>query len=1245
MMKRLPAIAICILLSICSFAQQINSDANKNIVTQYLRQNQQSWNLTENDITGWTFSDMYSNKATGITYLYVHQEVGGVRIYKAVSAVTVRDGKVLSFGKRIYPSASSKINTLHPSLTETEAIQKAADYLGLSVTEDLKAIGKDPKSNESIFSAGGISQEPIHVGIVFQPVKNALRLAWNINIHLLDDSHWWNVRIDAVTGEYLDKNDWTVHCEFDNGQPASTNNFAVTPVSQPVSPALPQQSSLLPAYNVYPLPIESPNFGTASLVNNPADAIASPFGWHDTDGAAGAEYTITRGNNVYAYDDIADQNTPGFSADGTSSLTFNFPYLLAQQPGTYLDAATVNLFYVNNAIHDMLYHNGFDEASGNFQENNYGNGGIGGDYVEAEAQDGGGTNNANFSTPNDGGNGRMQMYLWTGGAPSFLTVNSPGSIAGNYAAMEAGFGPAVSTTITSDFVLADDGVPATADACDPLVNGASMGGKIVVMDRGICNFVDKVLAAQAEGAVAAIIINNAAGAPFAMGDNGNGASVTIPSVMISLADGNIIKNEIALGNTVNGSLNPPSGAAVDVDGSLDNGIVVHEFGHGVSNRLTGGPSNSNCLGNGEQAGEGWSDYFGLLFTLESGDLGTDSRGIGTYALRQLASGSGIRRFPYSTDMSVNPQTYADLALSPEVHDIGEIWCMAVWEMTWAFIDQFGFDPDWINGTSGNNIALKLVMEGMKLQPCGPGFLDARDAILLADENLYGGIHKCLIWTAFAKRGMGFDAVQGSSDVAGDETAGFTLPTLCQTPTSAPSADFIADVTSTCHGIVNFTDQSTDIPQGWSWDFGDGGTSILQNPSHTYLTNGTFTVKLVVTNTLGADSLIRTSYITVSFPSAPVVNGDTAICAGDTTSLTATPAAGNAIEWRDISNNVLFTGNTFNTPPITAATTYNAYEVSPSALQNVGPVNNTFGTGGYHNTSFEGKEIFTAFTPLRIVSVWVDASGVANRTFNLYNSGGTLLQSITANVPTGQSRVTLNFDITTPGNYQMGVTAGSNLYRNNSGAVYPYAIAGLLSITSSNSTSNPATYYYYVYDWEVQELPCVSPAVAVNISVSTSTPAFAFTPTSLSCAFTDQTLGTISSWAWDFGDGQTSSLQNPTHVYANPGTYTVMLVVTNSDGCSSAIFHSVTVINTGIQSLSSDETIIFSNEDKINVIFPGVVSEAFIQIYDMIGQELISAHTRNTDRYQTVLKDFSEGFVMISVQQNNKIENRKLFISK
>jgi extracellular elastinolytic metalloproteinase len=215
-----------------------------------------------------------------------------------------------------------------------------------------------------------------------------------------------------------------------------------------------------------------------------------------------------------------------------------------------------------------------------------------------------------------------------------------------------------------------------------------------------------------------------------------------------------------------------------LDGDLDNGIIAHEYGHGISNRLTGGAGNSSCLGNAEQMGEGWSDWLGLMLTMKTGDTGLSGKGIGTYALGQSPSGNGIRQYKYSTSLTVNPHTYNSVKTVVAPHGVGSVWCAMLWEFTWNLIDLYGFDPDLYNGTGGNNIAMALVLEGMKLQPCSPGFVDARDAILLADMMLYNGDHQCLIWRAFAKRGLGFGATQGSSNSRTDGTESFLLSPTC-----------------------------------------------------------------------------------------------------------------------------------------------------------------------------------------------------------------------------------------------------------------------------------------------------------------------------------------------------------------------------------------------------------------------------------------------------------------------------------
>ena len=156
----------------------------------------------------------------------------------------------------------------------------------------------------------------------------------------------------------------------------------------------------------------------------------------------------------------------------------------------------------------------------------------------------------------------------------------------------------------------------------------------------------------------------------------------------------------------------------------------------------------------------------MVTSVRPGDVGETGRGIGTFALRQDVTGPGIRRQRYSTDIGVNNQTYFDIA-GQGVHATGEVWVTATWDLYWAMTELYGWDPDPINGTGGNNMAIQLVMDGMKLQACNPGFEDGRDAILAADVMNYDGVHECLIWEVFARRGMGFDFTQGSADTNAD----------------------------------------------------------------------------------------------------------------------------------------------------------------------------------------------------------------------------------------------------------------------------------------------------------------------------------------------------------------------------------------------------------------------------------------------------------------------------------------------
>lgn len=1153
-MKKIFVLLVAIGFSI----ESLQAQSKESIVQDYLEKTSSELGLTDGDIQEWSVTDRSYSRQSGLHYIYAQQSFQGIPIQSAIANFAITNDQVVYAGNRFVSNLSNRIQSTSPALSPIEAVNRAAQHLNI-VFEEAVRIQQASSSISYVINAGDISREDIPVKLQYVSSTESILLAWEVSIYTLDGKNWWQLQIDAQNGKLIAKHDLIIHCNFDHSPFTKCDRIhdqepsrAIAPSAFPITPA---------QYNVFALPLESPNHGSRTIEIDPSDTLASPFGWHDTDGIDGPEYTITRGNNVYAYEDTDDDDQPGFSPDGTASLNFDFPFVPGTSPTTYQAAAVTNLFYMNNMMHDIWYYYGFDEQWGNFQENNYGRGGQGGDYVNAEAQDGGGTNNANFATPPDGSNPRMQMYLWTGAGGNngayFLTVNSPTGIAGPYSATDATFGPGLPSSpgITADIVLLIDGNAPVTDGCSPATNTAALNGKIALIDRGICGFTDKVLAAQNAGAVAAIIANNTGGPPIQMG--GFNSNITIPSIMISLADGNAIKLALAQG-AVNATIADAASFNTDKDGDFDNGIIAHEYGHGISIRITGGPSNSSCLFSDEQMGEGWSDWFGLMLTIEPGDQGPDRRGIGTFAIDEPTTGNGIRPAPYTTNTAINSFTYGstnNTGLVSQPHGLGFVFATALWDLTWALIDDYGGtpDPDVYNGTGGNNIAMQLVIEGLKLQPCNPGMIDGRDAILAADQALYNGAHQCLIWEVFADRGFGYSASQGSPFSRTDQVEAFDLPNSCLTPVTAPSAAFTLSSPTLCSLDYTFNDNSTDVPQSWFWDFGDGNTDSLENPTHTYAQTGTYTVKLVVSNSIGADS--TTQQVTISLPSAPTSN-DVDVCQGDDALLLAS-ASGEVI-WTDAQGNVIELGDSLVVQNVSSPQTYYLQNDIGGPSQNIGPVDNSIGGGNYHGTGFHGAQNFTAQQGLEIVSAWVDADGSGIRTFILASgsnggttpSGADIVDQVNVLLFDGPQRVDLNLTVPAAGDYSLGASPNANtaMYRNNSGANYPFSIPGRMTITSSSAGgANANNYYYYLYDLEVRGLECLSEKDSVMLTPVTSD--FAIAVNGASISLTDNSIG-ATDWLWDFGDGNTSNLQNPTHTYASSGNYTITLSV-NGGACSSS----------------------------------------------------------------------------------------------
>ncbi len=578
-----------------------------NIATHFLASHAAELGLHPQDLADSEVANRVVSDHTGVTHLYLQQTLGGLEIANADLNVNIApDGSVISVGSSFVSGLGGITpGIVTPSLNSVEAATALANTLGLPISTAPSVLEFNGGTEmATLLDFNSLSRDAVPMELQYVLTTNSeLRLAWNAVARTPDGRHWLDASIDATTGELLRISDWVDHA----------------------------------SYQVFAQPLENPDDGARTTVVDVHDPIASPFGWHDTDGVDGAEFTDTRGNNVFAQEDTDADDMNGFRPDGGPGLDFSFPLDLGSEPNAYQAAAITNLFYANNISHDISYQYGFTEAAGNFQLNNFGRGGLEGDPVLADAQDGAATDNAFMGTPPDGTSPFMLMGVFT---------------------------------------------------------------------------------------------------------------LTTPQR----------------------------------DSDLSNTIIWHEYFHGISNRLTGGPDNSNALDALQSGGmgEGWSDWWGLMLTQKPTDGQLDAYPVGTYVLGQPTNGPGIRRFPYSFDMSINPLTYGDFNggfPNNQVHNAGEIWASALWDLNWLLIDKLGFDPDLYNGIGGNNLTMQLVFDGLKLQPANPSFLDGRDGILMADQILTGGANQNEIWTAFARRGMGVSASDGGSGNSPVVIEAFDLPVV------------------------------------------------------------------------------------------------------------------------------------------------------------------------------------------------------------------------------------------------------------------------------------------------------------------------------------------------------------------------------------------------------------------------------------------------------------------------------------
>gem|GEM_PF-4165707 len=694
------------------------------IARGFLKSHRDVWRMSADEVDTLALDASYTDSHSGLSHVFFTQKVEGIPVFPAVVGVHLDGrGRVLGVQGDLFPGTR---RAAMARLTPEQAAEAAAEQIG--VTFHARKIGEE--AGAVIFESDSLRQ-PVRVEPAIYPLLGTPRLAYRMALQK-NGREWYDLLIDAVSGKLLhrrnlftdtispsapaESNPATPRARVYVEHPLATvrgtgdlarrypyttdptgrqRGFANAPLfgadSSPVNSNGGDPKNATLSQMILPMPnLASPSRSNAlPLTTSPQ----SPQGWFLLQGG----HYQTIGNNVDTKDDHADDDeaTTGHRADAlttgdfaTSQFVYHNYY---SQNGPYaaelplavasaerlagaapdLDPAIVNLFYITNWYHDFLYHLGFTEAAGNFQKSNFGKGGAENDYLFADSQDGSGVDNANFGTPPDGSNPRMQMFLFS--APTR-------------------------------------------------------------------------------------------------------------------------------------------------DGDFDADVIMHEYTHGLSNRLVGGPNNTDCLGVGlvgesGSMGEGWGDWYAATIT--------DEPTVAEYAVDDSAA--GIRRF--SMNEGPDDFTYGFLCSGPvsnpslipcEVHDGGEFWTIVLWEMKEAMINRFHnrafpggpLFPTFTqpSGEASSNIhnaagrttdgsgavaridratiengsfsALFRVTDGMKLAPCNPTMIDMRDAILAADRAS-GGEFQDLIWRTFANRGVGALALSTGGETGGT-VEDFTVPATVTT---------------------------------------------------------------------------------------------------------------------------------------------------------------------------------------------------------------------------------------------------------------------------------------------------------------------------------------------------------------------------------------------------------------------------------------------------------------------------------
>ncbi|MFD1553233.1 M4 family metallopeptidase [Putridiphycobacter roseus] len=472
--------------------------------------------------------------------------------------------------------------------------------------------------------------------------------------------------------------------------------------------------------------------------------------------------------------------------------------------------------------------------------------------------------------------------------------------------------------------------------------------------------------------------------------------------------------------------------------------------------------------------------------------------------------------------------------------------------------------------------------------------------------------------------------------------GFDISWNCYLSPNIPVANFNSSDSVSCNGFIQFNDLSLNGPTNWFWDFGDNQTSNIQHPTHTYTTNGTYTVKLVSSNLNGMDSLIATNLIVIDFIAVPIAFGDS-ICENQMANLSAI-GNGNS-KWYDAptNGNLLSSNNNYQTNALTGNSTFYVSDYISGPAFNAAAPSTAIGAGGFFNGEQHLNFNVNEFCILKTVVVNAGSNG--NRNIELRDNTGVVLDSKLVTLTTGQQTVTLDFELSPGQDYQLGTLLGSqpDLYRNNAGTNYPYnSVNGEIEITSSSAGTD---FYYYFYNWELEMLGCESPRVPVEAIVS---PDFDldFDLPSIICTYETSInlTPTVNGGTWSANCNNCMDSNTGVFNVTNAGIGIWEVTYTATQNCTKTISKNIQVSNClGLNTAKASNIVMYPNptQEMVTVKFDQEIIR-LIRVVDISGK-LILENTVKSNIETIDVSVFEDGLYFIQFYDDDRylIDNKKL----